>query len=314
MKKLLLLFVAAIATLSSSAKVVKVVVDKVKADFAAANDEKMGAGFAASVEGFNISFYKNQSGNDLVAPTDLLKLYKNATMVIATTGEEDITSIILKCTEKYVYNCTWSEGTEAIDGTQITWEGSTKTLTVSASNGQIRVSEIIICTNGDKPAAEADITNTAETAYSVSKAVELIEAGEGLSATVFVKGIISQVDSYNEKYGSITYWISEDGTTNGQQFECYSGLNIGGEKFTSAENLVVGSEVVVKGIMKKYTPKEGDPIYEFDKNNEVVSNVAPTAISAVSADKAKVAKLLKNGRMVIYSNGKMFNAAGVEVK
>lgn len=121
------------------------------------------------------------------------------------------------------------------------------------------------------------IANTAENAYTVAQACAYIDAGKGLSEEVYVKGIVSQVDEFNEKYGSIIYWISDDGTTTSQQFQCYGGLDIGGEKFTSIDNLKLGSVVVVKGLLKKY-----NATYEFDKNNVLISKDESNAITIES--------------------------------
>ncbi|MBQ5643979.1 MAG: bacterial Ig-like domain-containing protein [Bacteroidaceae bacterium] len=111
------------------------------------------------------------------------------------------------------------------------------------------------------------IANTAESAYTVAQACAYIDAGKGLSEEVYVKGIVSQVDEFKEKFGSITYWISEDGTTTGQQFQCYGGLNIGGEKFTSIDDLKLGTAVVVKGHLIKYN----NTTYELNTNNVLIS-------------------------------------------
>lgn len=121
------------------------------------------------------------------------------------------------------------------------------------------------------------IANTAKSAYTVAQACAYIDAGKGLSEEVYVKGIVSQVDEFNEKFGSITYWISGDGTTTGQQFQCYGGLDIGGEKFTSIDNLKLGTVVVVKGLLKKY-----NATYEFDKNNVLISKDESNAITIES--------------------------------
>ena len=59
-------------------------------------------------------------------------------------------------------------------------------------NGLIQVSKIAYYKVGDAPVI-VDITNTAETAYTIAKAKELIDAGEGLSESVYVKGTVSQV-------------------------------------------------------------------------------------------------------------------------
>lgn len=131
---------------------------------------------------------------------------------------------------------------------------------------------------------EANIENTAETAYTVAKAKDLIEAGEGLATEVYVKGIITKVESYNSKYKSLTYWISDDGTETSQQFEIYSGLAKEGEEFSSKDDLAVGGKVVVKGLLKKFIKGE-DTIYEMDKNNRLISYEAPaTGISALTID------------------------------
>ncbi len=113
---------------------------------------------------------------------------------------------------------------------------------------------------------------TATNPYTVAEAVAYIGTlGSATSATeVYVSGIISQVDSFNSSYGSITYWISDDGTTEGQM-EVYSGLNIDGEQFSAKDDLQVGDIVTVKGFVKMYNNKTP----EFDKNNQLVSFERP---------------------------------------
>ena len=117
--------------------------------------------------------------------------------------------------------------------------------------------------------------------FTVAEAVEYIETlGSATSPTdVYVKGIISQIDSYNSTYKSITYWISDDGTTTGQM-EVYSGKGLDGADFSSVSDLVVGADVVVKGKVKKYSG-----VCEFDKNNQLVSYDVPVhpTISAAPA-------------------------------
>ena len=124
---------------------------------------------------------------------------------------------------------------------------------------------------------------TAEDPYSVADAFTAIDAGVGL-ANVHVKGTISQVDSYNSTYHSITYWIFDEGTT-ANQLQVYSGKGIDGANFSSKEDLQVGDKVVVYGTLKKF-----NDIYEFDKNNELVSLVRPAApvVASVTAEPAEL--------------------------
>ena len=113
------------------------------------------------------------------------------------------------------------------------------------------------------------IPNTKETAYSVADAYDIIDkltTAEG----VFISGIISQVDSYNSTYKSITYWISADGTTT-NQLEVYSGKGLESADFTAVTDLSVGDQVIVCGNLKLY-----NEIYEFDKNNYLAAYTPTT--------------------------------------
>ena len=156
-----------------------------------------------------------------------------------------------------------------------TWEGnSTNVILEVAANTQMNsVAVTIADANGETTTYTIpSIANTAETAYTVAEAIEKIEAGVALSDVVFVKGIVSQVDGFAD--GAITYWISDDGTT-ANQFECFKGKGIDGADFAAAEDVEVGAEVIVTGTMKKYTPSGGDPIYEFNAGNALVSYNVP---------------------------------------
>ena len=109
--------------------------------------------------------------------------------------------------------------------------------------------------------------NSPETAYTIAEAMEVIDAGLGLENELYVKGEISTIEKYDANYGSITYWIKDE---EGNKFECYSGLGLNKAKFTKKEDLVVGSKVVVCGVMKKY-----NTTYEFNYNNYIVSLELP---------------------------------------
>ena len=140
----------------------------------------------------------------------------------------------------------------------------------ASSNGSTEISKVALYEEGQFE--EVHIANTAETAYTVAEARTLIDAGQALGETVYVKGIVSQVDKFNDTYKSIQYWISDDGTTT-NQFECYSGKGIGGADFASVDDVKVGATVVVKGLLAKF-----NEIYEFKQNNELVSYTAPAPL------------------------------------
>lgn len=189
---------------------------------------------------------------------------------IATTETPSNTTYYIGDTpsaEGLVVTATYSDNSTADVTSSASWSyepatiaSDTKSVTATASYGGKEASTTFNITVNS-------IANTEEDAYTISQAYELIDNNRGLTEEVYVKGIISQIDSYNSTDGSITYWISDDGTTTSQQFQCYSGLNIDGTQFTSINDLKLGSVVVVKGLLKKY-----NTTYEFDKNNVIVSN------------------------------------------
>lgn len=122
-----------------------------------------------------------------------------------------------------------------------------------------------IAIKGSDESAVAEKTFTKATILTVAQAKAAIDAGGDLS-NKYVAGIVSQIDSYNSTYNSLTYWISDDGTTT-NQLEVYSGLaGVVKTAFASTDDIHVGDDVTVKGTLKKY-----NSTYEFDKNNVIVA-------------------------------------------
>lgn len=108
------------------------------------------------------------------------------------------------------------------------------------------------------------IANDVASAYSVSTACLYTDNGKGLSEDVYVTGIVSQTEFIEE--GMITYFISDDGTTNHTQFACRSGLDIDVGVFAAINDLKLGTRVVVRGKLQKT-----DGVYGFKENSVIVS-------------------------------------------
>lgn len=140
------------------------------------------------------------------------------------------------------------------------------------------------------------IENTKETAYTVSEAIALIDAGKGLASQVYVKGIVSKIDSYNGEYKSITYWLDDN------TFQVYSGKGLDGKDFTSQDDIEIGANVIICGKIKKFYNN-----YEFDKENYLVEYKAP------------VEKVLKSiaisgeATKTTYTEGEVFDPTGLVV-
>ena len=125
-----------------------------------------------------------------------------------------------------------------------------------------------------KAASTVNIKNTPETAYTVAKALELINAGEGLDAKVYVKGQITRIKEVNtEQFGNATYDISDDATA-ANKLTVYRGYFYDNKHFTSNDQIKVGDVVVVYGKLVNYknnTPRvTNSSIYSL---NGVVSGV-----------------------------------------
>ncbi|MDY5651070.1 MAG: InlB B-repeat-containing protein [Paludibacteraceae bacterium] len=133
-----------------------------------------------------------------------------------------------------------------------------------------------IAVKGEDVSAVAEMTFTKATILTVAQAKTAIDAGGDLS-NKYVAGIVSKIDTYNSTYNSLTYWISDDGTT-ANQLQVYSGLaGVVKNQFASKDDIHVGDDVTVKGTLKKYSST-----YEFDKNNVIVA-YKPIALLSWSA-------------------------------
>lgn len=158
--------------------------------------------------------------------------------------------------------------------------------TAKEYSGPIQISEtttvmaFVKDANGNSSAVAArtytfvpSIANTKETAYTTAKAKELIEnsSTEQLAEEkVYVKGVVSKVESYDPTYGSITYWLD------GNNFKVYSGKGQDGANFDAMSDVEVGASVIVYGNVKKF-----GTTYEFDTNSSLAEQV-PNTLSSIS--------------------------------
>ncbi len=113
--------------------------------------------------------------------------------------------------------------------------------------------------------------NTESTAWTVAEAIQKINdnGGKPLTGEAYVKGIIAEVELYNSKFKSITYYISDNGID--KALKIYSGKGKDGADFASKDDLQKGKTVVVKGILMAYTNKDGQTIMEMDKSSKIIS-------------------------------------------
>ena len=191
----------------------------------------------------------------------------------------------------YVYKTGSDSKTEYTTATNSDWTQITNTFTLSADTklsiivmnkgglGSLLVDDFTLATNdggivdgagesgGGGESTPTINKGTEANPLTVAGAFALIDSqGSSTTKDCYVKGIISKVDNYNSTYKSITYWISEDGNTTGNQLQVYSGKGLNGADFASKDDLTTGKTVVIKGNLKKY-----NTTYEFDKTSSIIS-------------------------------------------
>lgn len=231
------------------------------------------------------AFYQNgkaASGSNYLASSDAIVVtYEGTVTPTCATPTFSPTAGSYTTTQ----NVTISTTTEGAT-IYYTTDGETPTTSSSVYSSAIVVSEdktikAIAIKDGynDSVVATADYkivhlnhAGTAEDPYTVADARAAIDGGIGLT-NVYAKGIISKVDSYSSN--TITYWISDDGTTT-TELEVYKGKGLNGTNFTAISDVVVGATVVVKGNLKKF-----NSTYEFDKDNQLYSYEAPAVMTPV---------------------------------
>lgn len=160
-----------------------------------------------------------------------------------------------------------------------------------------------------KDVPSVDLKNTPETAYTVAKALELIAAGEGLDAKVYVKGQITRIKEVSTSFGNATYDISDDATA-ANKLTVYRGYFYDNKHFTSNDQIKVGDVVVVYGKLVNYnnnTPQvTNSSIYSL---NGVVSGVDNITVDKnVDAPAYNVAGQRVNDayKGIVVKNGKKY--------
>lgn len=155
--------------------------------------------------------------------------------------------------------------------------------------------------------------NTPATALTAPQANAFVVKGENLDKYVYVKGVITSIKSLNvEKYTNAQFYIAETAEAS-ETFYVYNIKYLGGEDFTSNDQIKVGDEVVIYAKLTKYTPKEGNPIYETAAGGRIYSINGITGISnvTVSADNTAVYNLAgqridANNKGIVIKGGKKY--------
>ena len=222
---------------------------------------------ATAINNDNHVTIKTSSSNTYTNPC---RLYANTTITIASQNGARLVSVVYEAssTGDYVTNAqnatVTPSTTPTVNSKKITWSLSTNpTAFTIKPSAQTRWNSIAVTYTTSGGAAPTH-AGTAADPYTVVDAMIAIDANTGLT-NAHTSGKISKIESYDQSHKSITYWISDDGTTT-KQLQVYSGKGLNNADFTAASNIKVGASVTVCGTLKKY-----NSTYEYDYNNYMVA-------------------------------------------
>lgn len=138
-------------------------------------------------------------------------------------------------------------------------EGGNRNATLTFTNGMVtktvKVSQV---GTGVTPGIPSEGDGTEASPYSASQALAItkdMEKDVQGTNTVYVTGKVAQIkDAYSDQYGNVSFYITDDGAAadKNDMFLVFRCKYFGNEKFSSADQLKVGDEVVVVGNLINY--------------------------------------------------------------
>ena len=152
-------------------------------------------------------------------------------------------------------------------------------------------------------------SGTKDDPYNVSKAhaVTAALAADGKIENVYVKGIISKIDDISTQYGNATFFIVDKGFDG--DYEIYRAYSLGGAKFTSADEIKVGDEVIMYGTLTNFKGNtlemtQGGQIYALNgktsgggTGNEEETFAEPAG-SGTEADPFNVSRAIEKAKSI----------------
>ena len=200
----------------------------------------------------------------------------NKTLEVSVNGAT--LGAVKKDDKDFTYPVTIAAGTSEITIT-FTMSGSTN---ARIDNIKLYLGE---AQGGDQP--DDNAKGQKNNPYTVAEALEVIaQLGDAKSDHVYAKGIVTEiVTEYSEEYGNVTFAMSDD-AAGSNRLEVFRCKNLNNEKFTNANQLAVGDEVVVYGQLVNYQGKTP----EFTSGCYLISTTnAAAGIKNTSVDASKQA-------------------------
>lgn len=206
------------------------------------------------------------------------------------------------------YNCKGEEGLELGKGDSVVVIGKLYNYngTIEISNGTV---ELIQKSSQEEIIIPVNVTDATEIANA-------LEAGKSTDSRYAVTGYVDSIaTAYDEGYGNISFFMTDDMAAPTYDFEAYR-VKVSKE---DAEKIVLGVKVTVTAALQHYY-KAADPEKELPEINLAETVAGGTLVFADQEGVETVAgenqsiKRIENGQMVIIRNGVRYNAIGTIVK
>lgn len=252
MKKFLL-SLALVLGMGSVASAADVTLPENGTDWSAYTWTQSGDDFTATIQGYQFTLRKGDSQNALVSPDKYsIRVYQGAELSITApsgTTFKTVTVTLDKNSKATSASASTGWTASAIASSKVTFTSETAQSTITfKGDKQMRVATVTFSNEAGGGDTPVDPANTAETAYTVTKALEILAAGKDLQTEVYIKGTVKSVTEVSTQYGNATYVIT-DGTSD---LTVFRGYYLEGAKFTSADQLTAGMEVILLGKLTTY--------------------------------------------------------------
>ena len=185
--------------------------------------------------------------------------YGNATFYISDDGTSTDEFYVYRA--YYLGNQKWTESDTQIE------EGDSvivyaKIINYSGSTPEtVQGSGYLYYHNGETGSTEttgdASGSGTLDDPFNCTAAIEYasaLDSDEESDEDIYIKGIISSIsEEFTSTYGNATFYISDDGSTDSDEFYVYRAYYLGNQKWTSGDTQIqVGDEVIICGKVTNY--------------------------------------------------------------
>ena len=119
---------------------------------------------------------------------------------------------------------------------------------------ELGTSNYIYSLNG-KTTDDTKVTPKDTASYTVAQALAVLKAGTATTDVVYVTGKVSKIKEISTQFGNATFNISDDGA-NIDTLYVFRGKYLNNAKFTAEDQLKVGDEVKIAGVLENYTKSD----------------------------------------------------------